>query len=342
MKSPMVKLLFLKVFFCTVIYSCKKEPTIAVVEDKIIEIPMGFPSINFPLDNSFTKERWELGKLLFYEKQLSKSNSISCASCHKQDFAFSDNVNLSTGDNNSIGTSNAPTLSNVAYHPYFTRAGGVSTLEMQILVPIQEHNEFNTNMLDILDKLKQNSNYQKMSQSAYNRELDAFVITRSIATFERSLVSGNSRFDDYFYKKNKSALSPSELRGFNLFTSNKTNCSNCHQGFDFSNYTFENNGLYTNYADSGRMRFTQLPEDRAKFKIPTLRNVALTSPYMHDGSLNTLEGVIEHYNSGGKNHINKSKFIKPLGLSEQEKQDLINFLKSLTDYNFIQNKNLKQ
>ena len=154
MKSPLVKVLFLLLLFFTILNSCKKEEVISIVDMDIINIPIGFPSINFPPDNEFTKERWELGKQLFYDKQLSKSNTISCASCHRQEYAFSDNVALSLGDNNTIGTINSPTLTNVAYHPYYTNAGGVPSLEMQVLVPIQEHNEFNTNMLDIIEKLK--------------------------------------------------------------------------------------------------------------------------------------------------------------------------------------------
>lgn len=342
MRNPLVKLFFLLFAFCAVLNSCKKDPAILVVEDEIMAIPMGFPLINFPAENSYTKERWQLGKQLFFDKQLSKNNFISCASCHKQNLAFSDDMALSIGDDNTIGTSNAPTLANVAYHPYYTRAGGVFTLEMQILVPIQEHNEFNTNMIDVVEKLNQNIMYQAMAQTAYNRELDAFVITRALATFERSLISGNSRFDDFLYKGNTNALNESEQRGFLLFTSNKTNCSSCHSGFNFTNYAFENNGLYENYADSGRMRLTQLPQDRAKFKVPTLRNIALTAPYMHNGGFNTLTDVLEHYNTGGQNHTNKSILIKPLTLTTQEKQDLINFLHSLTDNKFIQNKNFKQ
>jgi len=341
MKSPLVRRFFLIFSFCTILYSCKKEIAISVVEEEIINIPMGFPLIKFPADNSFTKERWKLGKQLFFDKQLSKNNTISCASCHKQKFAFSDDVALSKGDNNSIGTSNAPTLANVAYHPYFTRAGGVPTLEMQILVPIQEHNEFNTNMVDVVEKLRNNNFYQTMAKTAYNRDLDAFVITRALATFERSLISGNTKFDEYYYKGKTNALNESEKRGLSLFNSNKTNCSGCHSGFDFTNYAFENNGLYPIYADSGRMRLTQLPQDRARFKVPTLRNIALTGPYMHDGSFNTLNDVIEHYNAGGQSHINKSNLIKPLLLTAREKQDLINFLKTLTDHKLIQNSNFQ-
>jgi cytochrome c peroxidase len=337
MKCSSIQVILFSLLFCTILNSCKQDTTIPSVKNKIIDIPKGFPPISFPADNGFTHERWALGKQLFFDKQLSKNNTISCASCHRQHVAFSDDVALSVGDNNAVGTNNTPTLANVAYHPYYTRAGGVPTLEMQILVPIQEHNEFNTNMIDVVEKLKQNSTYQILAKTAYNREIDAFVITRAIATFERSLISGNSRFDDFYYEGNKTALNESEQRGFSLFTSSKTNCSSCHSGFDFTNYAFENNGLYITYADSGRMKFTKLPEDRAKFKIPTLRNIAVTAPYMHDGSFNTLKEVIEHYNNGGKNHINKSNLIRPLALTEQEKQDIINFLHSLTDNTFIQN-----
>jgi cytochrome c peroxidase len=124
--------------------------------------------------------------------------------------------------------------------------------------------------------------------------------------------------------------------------SNKTNCSQCHSGFNFTNYTFENNGLYTNYADSGRMRLTQIESDRARFKVPTLRNAQLTAPYMHDGSIKTLEEVVAHYNTGGKIHANKSTLIKPLGLTQQEQNDIVAFLNTLTDYTFINNKNLQK
>lgn len=338
MNTSLVKILFLIVLFFTLSYSCKKEDVILSLENDKINIPAGFPAIIFPSDNEYTKDRWELGKKLFYDKQLSKSNTVSCASCHKQEFAFSDNAALSLGDNSAIGTINSPTLANVAYHPYYTNAGGVPTLEMQILVPIQEHNEFNTNMLDVIEKLKNNDAYHLLAQKAYGRELDPFVITRALANFERSLISGQSRFDEYHFRGNTSAFNESELRGYQLFVSHKTQCSQCHSGFNFTNYAFENNGLYVDYTEKGRMRLTQLVEDKAKFKVPTLRNIALTAPYMHDGSLATLNDVIEHYNDGGKNHTNKSHLIQPLGLTSQEKQDLISFLNTLTDNLFITNK----
>jgi cytochrome c peroxidase len=335
-KRRSVKILALFLFSGVFFSGCEKDTSNGGLETVFI-IPPGFPSMVFPTDNNFTRARWELGKQLFYEKQLSKNNTLSCASCHKQEFAFSDNVALSLGDNNALGSSNAPSLANIGYHPYFTRAGGVPTLEMQVLVPIQEHNEFNTNMLDVIDKLKQNNSYNQQAQLAYGRTLDAFVITRALSTFERSLISGNTRFDKYLNDSTLYSLTASELRGYQLFNSSQTNCSSCHAGFNFTNYTFENNGLYLNYADSGRMRLTNLPQDRAKFKVPSLRNVAFTAPYMHDGSFTSLQQVIDHYNSGGQPHVNKSSLVHPLNLTTQEKTDLLNFLETLSDDSFVRN-----
>ena len=134
-----------------------------------------------------------------------------------------------------------------------------------------------------------------------------------------------------------SALSTNAIKGMNLFFSDKTNCSKCHSDFNFTNYAFENNGRYEVYIDDGRFRLTGEESDRALFKVPSLRNIELTAPYMHDGFINTLEEVVEHYQSGGKNHSHKSTLIQPLGLSESEKNDLIKFLKSLTDETFINN-----
>ncbi len=340
MKNLWVQILVLFALL-TSICSCNKDEKIGF-EEEILSIPEGFSSISFPTGNGFTKERWQLGKKLFYDKRLSKSNSISCASCHKAELAFSDNVAFSDGDNFEKGTSNAPTLINLAYNPYYTRAGGVPTLEMQVLVPIQEHNEFNHNIVDIANELNANPDYRNDALKCYNRAFDPYVLTRAISNFERSLISGNSRYDQYFFQNKKSVLSSNELNGLNLFMSNKANCAQCHAGFNFTNYAFENNGLYENYADSGRMRLTKLESDRGLFKVPTLRNIEFTAPYMHDGSLNTLEQIVEHYNGGGKNFLNKSNLIKPLNLSSQEKQDLVSFLKTLSDHSFINNKKFKQ
>lgn len=321
-----------------VLNSCRKEDKVEpLYTPTLMEIPKNFPQIEFPEGNDFTKERWDLGKRLFYDTALSANDSLSCASCHKSSLAFSDEVAFSDGVAGRAGTRNSPSIANVAYQPYLTREGGVPTLEMQVLIPIQEHNEFDFNIVLIADRLKEDSTYVQMAQNAYNREIDAFVITRAISVFERSLISGYSPYDQYVNYEKENALTSSEINGMNLFFSEKTNCSQCHTGFNFTNYAFENNGLYEVYADKGRFRLTGAEEDTALFKVPSLRNVALTAPYMHDGSINTLEGVVEHYQTGGQNHAHKSSLIRPLNLSEAQKNDLIQFLRALTDETFVNN-----
>lgn len=332
----------LSLCFISVFLGCNKVDIGTSSLTDLVSVPAYFPAMTYPVGNEYTYDRWLLGKKLFYETKLSINSSVSCASCHHADKAFSDTIPLSFGDNHVIGKSNAPTLTNIGYNPYFTRAGGVPTLEMQILVPIQEHDEFNTNIVDIVDKLKQDSFYTQLARKAYNREFDAFVLTRAISNFERSFISGNSAYDQYKFQNNKNALTQAQINGMNLFFSPRANCSQCHSDFNFTNYKFENNGLFEQYKDSGRMRLTKLESDRARFKVPTLRNIALTAPYMHSGSFQTLEDVIEHYNSGGKIHTNKSPVIKPLNLSSTEKQELVEFLKSLTDPSFVHNQNLKK
>lgn len=312
----------------------KLQPTDGL--EKLLVAPIGFPEIPVPDDNKFSEARWLLGRKLFYDPIMSVDSSISCSSCHMAQYAFSDTAALSLGAAKALGTRNAPTLTNVAYHPYFTRDGGVPTLEMQILVPIQEHNEFNFNIVLIAERMQQDTSYVKMSRAAYEREPDHFVITRALGCFERTLISGNSRYDQHFLQEKK-VLSEEELRGKELFFSERVGCNNCHSGFNFTNYSFENNGLYITYADSGRIRFTNKEADRALFKVPTLRNVALTAPYMHDGSISSLEAVVDHYSSGGKQHRHKSHHIKPLNLNPGEKDQLVAFLQSLTDEDFVNN-----
>lgn len=192
-------------------------------------------------------------------------------------------------------------------------------------------------MVPIIERLSGDDEYQALSQSAFGRKLDAFALVRALGTFERSIISANSRFDKYMYLNRAEVLTIQEKLGMDLFFSDKTNCSKCHTGFDLTTYQFANNGLYKEYKDNGRYRFTQLPSDLAMFKIPSLRNVGLTAPYMHDGSLRTLRDVVEHYNSGGKQHINQSPFIRALGLTLDEKNQLIAFLHTLTDHDFVSN-----
>lgn len=318
--------------------ACRKDaPPVPIAPEPLLFVPVGFPEPIFPVGNELTAARFALGKRLFYSTAMSLDSTVSCASCHDPAHAFSDSVAFSPGSAGAPGKRNSPSLANVAYQPYFTREGGVPTLEMQVLVPIQEHNEFNFNIVLIAERLKKDSSFVRQCLETYGRQPDPFCITRAIACFERTLISGQSRYDEFFFSNNKNALSAAEKRGNDLFFSEKTNCSACHSGFNFTNYAFENNGLYENYPDAGRFRLTEDSTDLARFKVPTLRNVGLTAPYMHDGSISTLEAVVEHYNSGGKSHPHRSILVKPLGLSAGEKADLVAFLKSLTDETFVKN-----
>ena len=322
-----------------VFLSCEKSNSITS-KNQFPEIPLGFSGIDFPEDNVYTPDRWALGKMLFYDPVMSIDSTISCASCHQISSAFATNLPTNSGVKNRAGVRNAPSLANVAYYPYFLSEGSVPTLEMQVLVPIQEHNEFAFNIVDIANKLKSIPRYQGRAEKAYGRSMDAFVITRSIANFERTIISGSSAYDQY-QNGVISALTDMQKRGMELFFSTCTQCSSCHSGQLFTNFEFKNNGLALQYADSGRIRFTGNPQDRGLFKTPSLRNVAVTFPYMHDGSLSTLEEVVAHYNSGGFSHPNKSKKLTPLFLSKIEQAELVQFLESLTDYKLLNNDRLK-
>ena len=337
-----VKRLLLILFLFPWITACDNVTIAFSTPEEILDdIPLGFPAIEYPAENEFTMERWLLGRKLFYDPILSDDYSVSCASCHDSELAFAVNEQFSRGAGQAIGTRNAPSLANVAYHPYYTREGGVPTLEMQILIPIQEHNEFNTNILIIAERMLEDETYVEMSQAAYDRPPDPYVITRSIANFERTLISGNSAYDRYKFQNKSQALTAQEKMGMELFFSERTRCSQCHADFNFTNYAFENNGLYASYPDPGRFRLTRDSMDLARFKVPSLRNVELTAPYMHDGSFDKLSDVLKHYNAGGANHRNKSELIQPLNLSSGELEALEAFLKSLTDHNFITNNTLK-
>ncbi|MDF1696979.1 MAG: cytochrome c peroxidase [Saprospiraceae bacterium] len=328
---------------CFLAFSCTEEEMEQSIADlALMDVPPAFLEIVHPEGNEYSFERWSLGKKLFFDPILSKDGKVSCASCHDPSLAFSDKQEVSLGSDGLSGTRNSPTLVNVAYHPYFTREGGVPTLEMQVLVPIQEHNEFNNNIVLIADTLSKIETYVSMAQEAYGQEPNSFVITRALAQFERSLISGQSLYDQQYNYGFAGSMSVSAKRGKLLFESDRTSCTSCHSGFNFTDYSFQNNGLYEEYDDPGRSRFTQKEEDIALFKVPSLRNIEVTAPYMHDGSLASLEEVIDHYDSGGAVHINKSERIKPLNLSNSEKEDLLAFLKSLTDQKFINNKNFQE
>ncbi|WKZ76004.1 MAG: cytochrome c peroxidase [Vicingaceae bacterium] len=337
----MKRLLTILILFTACKKAAEKKTFIASEGDYQyhLTIPKGFPLPLIPVDNELTESRVLLGKTLFYDPILSLDSSVSCATCHRLNLAFTDGQELSKGIVNRTGIRNTPTLTNIAYAFSLMFDGGAETLELQALAPIADHNEMNSDMNLVIERLKKNKKYISLFKKAYQREPDAFGITRSIAAFQRTLISGNSPFDKYYFQGDTTALSASEQRGMKLFFSESLACSECHSGFNFTNNHFENNGLYTVYADAGRARITNLSSDVGKFKVPTLRNAEYTSPYMHNGSFSSLEEVIAHYASGGKNHVNKSVLLKGFNIPETEKQDLIHFLKSLSDKEFLSNKN---
>lgn len=334
-----MKFRLLLLFTGLLLVCCVKDEQ-PVTEDFFDLLPGIIPPM-VPADNQLTADRVKLGKMLFYDKGMSRDSTISCATCHKAELAFTDGLPKSKGIGGTQVMRNAPTLSNVAYFPRFLSEGAVPTLEQQILVPIMEHNEFDTNILTISEKLNRRKDIVELSLRAYGRLPDPYVITRSIAAFERTIISLSSPYDYYTFGKNTKALSPKQIAGKELFFSARTNCALCHTGTFFTNFSFQNNGLYKQYLDEGRKRLTGKPQDEALFKVPTLRNVEITGPYMHDGSLKTLEEVVEHYNKGGAGHVNQSEFVKPLHLTQYEKECLVDFLKSLTDFKLISNKKYK-
>ncbi|MCB0755803.1 MAG: c-type cytochrome [Flavobacteriales bacterium] len=326
-------------FLIGLLASCQQDPTVPIDHQNI---PSWFPEMEIPADNQLTQARIDLGRKLFYEKKLSRDESISCGSCHQQARAFTEDKPIALGIENRMGLRNTPTLANIGYTDIMFMDGGVSTLELQAQSPIFTHEEMDFTIAEFLVRIDGDVEYEQMFREAYDREPDAFGISRSIAAFERTFISARSRFDQYEYQNDENALSEAEKRGRDIFFSTETACTECHVPPLFTNFEFENIGLYQEYADTGLARITQLDQDKGKFKVPNLRNIAETAPYMHNGSMNTLEEVVEHFNSGGVGHVNQSPLIKPLGLTEQEKADLVAFLHSLTDQSFLDNPDLAE
>ena len=211
----------------------------------------------------------------------------------------------------------------------------IETLEKQVIVPIQEQGEMDMDMRELLTKLRNIPEYQQAAREIFDRDFDAWVLTRSISAFQRSLVSLDSKFDKFYYQNDKSALNESQKRGWKLF-SEKLYCTECHAPPMFTNYEAINNGLYTDYGeDKGRFRIHHDSTDIGKFKVPSLRNIDLTYPYMHDGSMKSLEDVISHYSRGGNTHVNKDDRIVPFSITKQEQTDLIHFFEALTDTSYM-------
>lgn len=312
--------------------ACGKEDEVASPGEALfpLAVPAGWPAPPLRKDNPLTAVSVELGKALFFDDRLSMGRGVSCGSCHLPGHAFSDTVALSAGVQGRPGLRNAPTLANVVYHPLLNRDGGAPTLEQQVLNPLFDEAEMNADPQQVVDLLRTDPWVNALSMRAYGRTFDLYVLTRSIANYERTLIGGTSRYDRYL-QGDTSALNATEQRGLQVFNG-AGHCTACHGGYDLSDHGFHNVGAGAPDAeDNGRERITLDPADRGKFKTPTLRNIARTAPYMHDGGMATLEAVVQHFNTGGPDHPNKDPLVIPLNLTSGEQQDLVAFLRSLTD-----------
>ena len=289
-----------------------------------------------PSDNPQNAEKIALGRKLFFDKRLSLDGSISCASCHDPQKAFSDQRSKSIGINGQLSERNAPSILNAAFLKTAMFDAHLATLELQAIVPIQEPVEMGQNMKILIKQLRQIPEYQAAAQAIFGRDFDAWVLTRSLAAFERSLLSMNAPFDQYM-AGNKKAMSKDQLAGWRIF-SDELYCTKCHPAPYFTTYEAANNGLYTSYegkTDQGRFRIHHDSSDIGKFKIPSLRNLPLTYPYMHDGSINSMEAALEHYQKGGDGHPLQDPRILSFELSTKEKAQLLAFFNALVDTSYL-------
>ncbi len=302
------------------------------------QVPEGLPALPVPEYNPITKESVDLGRRLFAEKIMSVDSSLACISCHDPGRAFSSSgMRVVLGYNKEPLNRNVPTLINKAFFPEYLWGGGAFSIEGIAHDVLSLPNEFNNDTLEVERRLSSHPDYPGLFTKAFGDDArpSAHFISYAISSFIRTLISGDSRYDKYI-RGDSSALNDSEISGMKLFFSHKVNCSKCHSGPLFTDFAYHNTGTTTHYFDRGRFYVTNNPYDRGKFRTPSLRNCGITGPYMHDGEKATLEIVLDNYNRGGRLFIHKDTLMKPLGLDKQEIKDIVAFLHSLTDEEFIE------
>ena len=295
-------------------------------------LPLGLePDFEVPVHNPMTPEKVSLGKRLFFDKNLSKDRSISCGTCHDPAKGFSNGEAFSKGVSGELSQRNVPSIVNRLFGQTQFWDGRAETLESQAQGPLFNPDEMAMDENLLIDRLQADTVYYQLFRDAFAAEPTLDGVLKAIAAYERTVVSAATAFDRYEWDGEKAALSESAVRGIALFRG-KARCSTCHIGTNFTDDKFHNigAGIGTGQKDPGRAAVTKKSEDFGRFKTPTLRNVTLTAPYMHDGSLTTLEEVITFYDQGGRPHPNLDAEIKPLQLTDAEKSDLLEFLKSLT------------
>ncbi len=299
------------------------------------QIPKGWPKPNYDFSkNPLTEEGFQLGRQLFYDPILSKDSTISCASCHLQATGFTHvDHSLSHGIDGKIGTRNSMTMMNLAWSKSFMWDGGVNHLDVQALNPITSSVEMNETLKNVVLKLQNSEQYKSLFTAAFgDNAITGQRILKALSQFELMLVSSNSKYDKVMRKE--AVFTNQEQNGYKLF---KTNCASCHNEPLFTSEKFERNGLQldTTLNDIGRQRITEKSEDYLKFKVPTLRNIQFTNPYMHDGRFKKLSEVIKHYNSLGNDKKVSKQLKKSMNLTDNERVDLVAFLLTLTDNEFL-------
>lgn len=284
-----------------------------------------------PPNNPLTAEKATLGRKLFFDKRLSLDNTVSCATCHDPELAFSDREPVAVGVREQKGTRRSPRLVNRGYGQTFFWDGRAESLEEQVLKPIENPIEMDLELGAALARISQNSEYAAAFGAVFESEPTPATLAMALASYVRTIVSGDSPYDRYV-AGDPSALTDQQQRGLELFRG-KAACSVCHLGPNLTDEEFHNTGVGWKDGepeDLGRFKVTEHPEDRGAFKTPTLREVASTGPYMHDGSLATLEDVIDFYNDGGEKNDYLDLDMQKLNLSDKEKADLVAFLEALT------------
>jgi cytochrome c peroxidase len=299
--------------------------------------PLGLPEVIWPEENPYTPEKRELGWLLFFDTRLSSDNTVSCASCHDPKHAFTDAAPVSTGIKGQKGGRSAPTVINRAYSTAQFWDGRAASLEDQAKGPLANPLEMTSEKKadeshrTAVERLRAIPGYVKRFEKVFGtKDLTIDHVAMAIATFERTVLSGNAPFDRY-KAGDKTAMSEAQVRGMNVFFQ-KAQCDRCHIGFNFSDGSYMNIGIGMDKLnpDLGRYYVTKNEEDKGAFKTPTLREAEHTGPYMHDGSLKTLEEVVEHYDKGGIKNTWLNQQMKPLNLTKQDKTDLVSFMKALS------------
>jgi len=333
------------VFLSCLVQSCRKKDTGANYKPTYLiqEIPPGFPQPNYKFENNaLTSEGFELGRRLFYDGKLSKDGNFPCASCHQQFAAFATfDHNFSHGFNNAFTVRNAPALFNLAWQKEFHHDGGINNIEVQPLAPITAQNEMAETIDNVVNKLKNDPKYREMFTAAFGDEtINSQRILKALAQFTGSIISDDSKYDRV--QKGQASYTAFEQRGEALFM---TNCAGCHPPPLFTDFTYRNTGLPVNafLNDLGRMQITHKSGDSLKFKVPSLRNINISFPYMHDGRFLTLQQCVEHYRAPVQNSPTLDpSLINRISLTNAQVTDLVQFLRTLTDSTLLRDQRFSQ